>query len=447
MLNKIILFFKTGEDKPLLKDESEINRIYKQKRWSIFISLILGYGFFYTCRLGLSVAKKPILDAGVLSVSDMGIIGSVLLYVYAIGKFTNGILSDRANIKRFMSIALLFSALVNILFGLTNLFILFVILWGFNGWFQSIGSAPSVVSICQWYSNRERGTRYGIWAGAHNIGEGLTFVGTAFLVSSFGWRAGFIGPGIICVIVALVLYQTLADRPQTYGLPHVADYKKDYSAGKPIQENITLLQKQVLRNPYVWILGLSSALMYVVRYAINNWAILFLQESKNYQLVEASFVMGAYPIMGFIGASFSGFISDKFFSSKRNIPTLIYGIIQTTGVVLLFITPPGYKWIDVVAMGLFGFGVGGLIVFLAGLIAVDITPKATAGTVKGLIGMFSYIGAATQDWISGFLIENSGLMVNGKVVYDFQNAFVFWIGASVLSLILALTVWNVKPKE
>lgn len=447
MLKKIILFFKTGEDKPLLKDENEINKIYKQKRWSIFISLILGYGFFYTCRLGLSVAKKPILDAGVLSVSDMGIIGSVLLYVYAIGKFTNGILSDRANIKRFMSLALLFSALVNILFGLTNLFILFVILWGFNGWFQSIGSAPSVVSICQWYSNRERGTRYGIWAGAHNIGEGLTFVGTAFLVSTFGWRAGFIGPGIICVFVALVLYQTLADRPQTYGLPHVADFKKDYSAGKPIQENITLLQKQVLRNPYVWILGFSSALMYVVRYAINNWAILFLQESKHYELVEASFVMGAYPIMGFIGASFSGFFSDKFFSSRRNIPTLIYGIIQTSGVILLFITPPGNKWIDVIAMGLFGFGVGGLIVFLAGLIAVDITPKATAGTVKGLIGMFSYIGAATQDWISGFLIDNSGIIVSGKMVYNFQNAFVFWIGASILSMILALTVWNAKPKE
>ena len=69
----------------------------------------------------------------------MGIIGSVLLYVYAVGKFTNGILSDRANIKRFMSIALLLSAVINILFGLTNLFIIFVILWGLNGWFQSIG--------------------------------------------------------------------------------------------------------------------------------------------------------------------------------------------------------------------------------------------------------------------------------------------------------------------
>lgn len=447
MLKKIILFFKTGDDKPLLNDETEINRIYKKKRWNIIISLILGYGFFYTCRLGLSVAKKPILDAGVLTVSEMGIIGSVLLYVYAVGKFTNGILSDHANIKRFMSIALIFSAVINILFGLTSLFIVFVILWGLNGWFQSIGSAPSVVSICQWYSNKERGTYYGVWAGAHNIGEGLTFIGTAFLVSSLGWRAGFIGPGIICIFVGLVLYQTLADRPQTYGLPHVADFKKDYSAGKPVKESVSKLQKQVLRNPYVWILGISSALMYVVRYAINNWAILFLQESKNYELVEASFVMGAYPIMGFIGASLSGFFSDKLFNSKRNIPTLLYGIIQTSGVILLYITPPGNEWIDLIAMGLFGFGVGGLIVFLAGLIAVDITPKATAGTVKGLIGMFSYIGAATQDWISGFLIDGSKVVVNGANVYDFKGAFIFWIGSSILSMLLALTVWNAKPKE
>ena len=447
MFSSIINFFKTGPNKPPLTDKEEIKKEYEKKRWSVLVSLIFGYGFFYTCRLGLSVAKKPILDAGVLSVSEMGIIGSVLLYVYAIGKFTNGMLSDSANIKRFMSISLAISAVVNILFGLTTQFYIFVILWGVNGWFQSIGSAPSVVSICQWYSNRERGTRYGIWAGAHNIGEGLTFVVTAFLVSYFGWRAGFIGPGIICLFVAFVLYHTLADRPQTYGLPHVADYKQDYSAGKPINESVKALQKMALKNPYVWILGLSSSLMYIARYAINNWAILYLQEAKSYELMDASFVMGAYPVMGFLGASFSGFLSDKLFNSRRNVPTLIYGILQTGGMLMLFLVTPGNVIWDTVAMGLFGFGVGGLIVFLAGLIAVDITPKATAGTVKGLIGMFSYIGAASQDWISGFLIDSSKIMVGSHAVYNFSNAFYFWIGASVLSMLLALTVWNVKPTE
>lgn len=445
MLKKIIAFFKTGPDKVPLKNKELVKKIYNRKRWSVLISLIIGYGFFYTCRLGLSVAKKPILDAGILSVSEMGVIGSVLLYVYAVGKFVNGILSDRANIKRFMSIALIFSAVVNIAFGLTNMFIVFVILWGVNGWFQSIGSAPSVVSICQWYSDREYGTKYGIWAGSHNIGEGLTFVGTAFLISTFGWRAGFIGPGIICIFVGLVLYNTLADRPQTYGLPHIAEYKNDYLAGKPFMKDIGSLQRMVLKNPYVWILGFSSALMYVARYAINDWGILFLQESKNYKLVNASFVMGAYPVMGFIGAIFSGFISDKLFNSRRNVPTLVYGLIETGAVIMLYLVPPGHVWLDTIAIGLFGFGIGGLIVFLAGLIAIDITSKAVAGAVKGLIGLFSYIGAATQDWISGFLIDSSKIIQNGKTVYNFNHAFFFWICASILSMILVLIVWNKKP--
>jgi OPA family sugar phosphate sensor protein UhpC-like MFS transporter len=447
LLHPVLSYFRTGPDRPLLRDQAEIRRIYERRRWSVLISLILGYGFFYTCRLGLSVAKQPMLDAGAVSVAQLGAIGSALLYVYAVGKFVNGVLSDRANVRRFMSVALLCSALVNIAFGSTTLFYAFVLLWALNGWFQSIGSAPSVVSICQWFSNKERGTRYGIWAGAHNIGEGLTFVGTAWLVSQFGWRGGFVGPGILCVFVALVLYQTLADRPQTYGLPHVADYRNDYSAGPPQTGDVWQLQKIVLRNPLVWLMGCSSALMYVARYAINSWAVLFLQEGKDYTLVGAGAVMGAYPIAGFVGASASGWISDHFFGSRRHIPTLVYGCLQTGALVLLWLTPPGYRWLDVVAMAMFGFGVGGLIVFLAGLTAIDLTPKAAAGAVKGLIGLFSYMGAATQDWISGLLIGGTVTAAGAAAVYDFDRAFVFWIGASALSALLPLLLWNKKPQE
>ena len=53
---------------------------------------------------------------------------------------------------------------------------------------------------------------------------------------------------------------------------------------------------------------------------------------------------------------------------------------------------------------------------------------------------------AAQDWISGFLIESSKAIQNGNTVYNFNHAFYFWIGASILSMILALIVWNKKPK-
>ena len=200
----MLKYFATQADRPAITDPAEVLRLFKHYRLRVFVWLVLGYGFFYTCRLSLSVAKKPMLDAGVLGVDEMGIIGAILLYVYAFGKLINGFLADRANVRRFMSWALAASAIVNLLFGFSGWFWAFAILWGLNGWFQSIGSAPSVVSLCQWFSQRERGTRYGFWAGAHNIGEGITFIGTALIVDHFGWRWGFWGPGIVCLLIAFM---------------------------------------------------------------------------------------------------------------------------------------------------------------------------------------------------------------------------------------------------
>ena len=446
-LSQLIDYFKTGPDLEVIRDEQTVKRIYERKRWAVFLTLIIGFGFFYTCRLSFSVAKKPMLDAGILDPVQMGIIGAVLLYVYAIGKFVNGLLADYANIRKFMSIALFCSAILNLIFGFTSLFVLFVIIWALNGWFQSIGSAPSVVSICQWFSNKERGTRYGIWAGAHNLGEGLTFVGTSFLISMMGWRWGFIGPGIVCLLVSSIMFFNLADRPQTYGLPNVADYKKDYSAGKPLNESTGKLQRMVLKRPIIWILGLSSALMYVCRYGIHSWGPLYLQEVKDYSIVESGVIIGANTVVGLLGAVTSGLISDKFFHSRRNIPTLLYGILLTGSLTMLMLVPPGHRWLDSIAIGGFEFAIGGLIVFLAGLIAVDVMPKKAAGAVKGLIGLFSYLGAATQDWISGFLIDSGKIVTGSETNYNFDKVFYFWIGASVVSLLLACFAWNIKPQE
>jgi hypothetical protein len=37
--------------------------------------------------------------------------------------------------------------------------------------------------------------------------------------------------------------------------------------------------------------------------------------------------------------------------------------------------------------------------------------------------------------------------VAGQAVINFDYAFAFWIGASVLSMVLATFVWNVKPED
>ena len=38
-------------------------------------------------------------------------------------------------------------------------------------------------------------------------------------------------------------------------------------------EEFNRAQKAVLRNPAIWILALSSAFMYISRYAVNSWGV------------------------------------------------------------------------------------------------------------------------------------------------------------------------------
>ena len=162
-------WFRTGPAQAVDGTASEemVPRM-RRAQWRIFLSLLFGYACFYTCRLSLSVAKKPMLAAEVVTLEELGLIGSALFFTYAFGKLTNGFLADYANIRKMMSFGLLMSALLNLAFGALEGATVFEVLWGLNGRFQSMGSAPSVVALSHWFSNRERGTRYGVWSTCHS---------------------------------------------------------------------------------------------------------------------------------------------------------------------------------------------------------------------------------------------------------------------------------------
>jgi len=448
VLSRLLNFYKTGPDLPLQDlSQEELDRIYKKHRRSVFLGITIGYGFFYVTRLSLSVVKKPILDAGLLTATELGYIGSALFFVYAFGKLFNGLLSDYANIRKFMATGLILSALVNLAFGMTSLFWVFVVLWGLNGWVQSMGAAPSVVTLSQWFATKERGSLYGVWYVSHSIGEAITFVGTAVVVSAFGWRAGFGVAGALAMAMGILLIFLLADRPRTLGLPTIGEYKDDPLA-LPQKGTTPLFRTQlkILKVPAVWILGLASALTYVSRYAINNWGILYLQEVKGYTLAQAGPIMGTAPIIGVLGGALSGFISDKVFYTNRHKATLLYGSLQIVGLGIFFYGPPDNVWLDYLGMGIFGFSVAGTVAFLGGLTAIDLTPREVTGAVMGFIGLFSYLGASLQDIVSGWLIDSGKTVTDGVTVYNFDAAVTFWFGAAVLSLAVAMTVWNVKPR-
>ena len=448
MLKNIINFYRVSQPKPCNEESlSEQKQRLKRFQWSTFLAATLGYGMYYVCRLSLNVVKKPIVDEGVFSETELGIIGAVLFFTYAVGKFMNGFLADRSNINRFMSTGLLVTALVNLCLGFVHSFILFAVLWGISGWFQSMGAASCVVGLSRWFTDKKRGSFYGFWSAIHNIGEAMTFIIVASIVSALGWRYGFLGAGLVGLIGALVVWRFFHDTPQSKGLPAVNAPEKKKEMDALETEEFNRAQKAVLRNPAIWILALSSAFMYISRYAVNSWGVFYLQAEKGYSTLDASFIISISSVFGIVGTMFSGVISDRFFGGRRNIPALIFGLMNVFALCLFLLVPGVHFWMDALAMILFGLGIGVLICFLGGLMAVDIAPRNASGAALGVVGIASYIGAGLQDVMSGVLIEGNKRLVDGVEVYDFTYINWFWIGAALLSVLLALLVWNARSKE
>src|SRR5437016_7143744 len=174
---------------------------------------------------------------------------------------------------------------------------------------------------------------------------------------------------------------------------------------------------------------------------MGNWGPLYLQTTKHYSAYAAGSVLAAYPVAQILGSISSGFVSDYFFGARRNAPALIYGLLQVSALMALYWIPPGNRLLDSLALAVFGFTMGGLLVYLGGLMAIDLVSRRAAGAAMGLVGLFSYIVAGIQDTVSGYLLDRSKVVIDGVTTYSFRLVFPVWIGALLLSTVLAASLW------
>ncbi len=439
-------FFKMSAPSAVKVAPEKADKYYKSLRMQSFLAGTFGYALYYVCRLSMGVMKKPLMDTGLLDAAQLGIIGACLFWAYAAGKLVNGFLADSSNIKRFMAIGLIVSALVNFIMGILGatavsaglssafIFISFAIMWAINGWSQSMGAPPAIIGLSRWFPLKVRGTFYGFFSASHNLGEGLSFIFVGSLVAAFGWKWGFFGAAIAGVLGVVLILLFLHDTPESKGL-----------APKETKR----IQAAVVRNPGVWILALASAFMYMSRYAINEWGVPFLQEARGYSLGEASAIIGINPVFGIIGTVVSGWLSDFVFKGDRKYPAFVAGILETIALAM-FLFGSSEKWLIIASMVLFGIAIGVLISFLGGLMAVDLVPRKATGAALGIVGMASYAAAGLQNVVTGILLNNPDKMIiteAGEKIHDYTAASWFWIGAAVISFLLPVLNWRRKQAD
>lgn len=403
----------------------------------------------------LSVVKQPLIDGGVLTAGQLGLIGSALLFVYALGKFTNGFIADYCNIRKFMAIGLFVSAAVNLVMGFlgvigtltglttTLIFISFFVLWGVNGWVQSMGAPPGIINLSRWFPMSKRGTYYSIFSASPYFGKFLTFILTGVVVGALGWEWGFIFAAAAGVAGGIIVLYFVSDTPESQGLPSVQELSGEQPKkvdSMPTKE----LQKIVFKHPGIWIIALSSAFVYITQYAISGWGVLFLQKARGFSLPAATQIIAFSEAFGVAGTVFAGWLSDTVFKGNRVKPVVLSGILCLISLALFLFTRGGYM-LNIVYVSFFSLFIGVLYCVVAGLMAVDIVPRKATGAALGIVGISSYVAAAVQDIVSGYLIQGASAIsasAPSSDVYNFNPAAIFWLSACLLSFILPVLGWK-----
>ncbi len=428
---------------PRVRDPNFITKegkSYSYWRLRILYTTMVGYACFYLIRANFSMALPGIRAEYNFSNTEIGYIISVASVVYGFGKLFNGFLSDKSNARYFLPAGLIGSAIMNFVMGSSAGLTFFILFWAFNSWFQSMGFPPTARLLTHWFSPRELGTKWSIWSCSHQIGSATAVIVSGYLAVEYGWRMVFYIPATLALVVSIFLYNRVRDTPETVGLPPVEDYKGDIKkeprtegSGLTVKDFVTI----ILKNKLVWYVSIANLFLYIPRIGVMTWAPTFLKEFKGADLFLAGGQVAIFDIAAASGGVMAGWLSDKYFQSRRGPVGTMYLVMLALAFFVLWKIPANHPFFDTIALVFAGFLLSGPQV-LVGIAMADFTCKSVVGSANGFAGFMAYV--------FGALISGIGV---GKLVdiWGWHGAFILFIACSLLGAFFFALTWNAKPRN
>jgi sugar phosphate permease len=430
-------------------------------RVRIFSTVWITYFAFYLCRYNMPMVSREMGNAFLWDKSQIGIIFSALLLMYAVGQFVNGQLADRFGGRLIASLGVAGSVSMNIAVFLVTLLMspentnprtilfLVIIFWGANGFFQSMGWTPMVRIMAHWFSSENRGKVMGFMGTCYQFGAAFSWLLAFFIVTYYAqkmggdWRVAFLVPAGLFAIVGVIFFVYIRNTPEDVGLPAVEadDHSEIESAGKS-QRTIVQNIARTLKNPYIWIVALTFFLLDMNRYGFVNWLPDFLAESGEsigiggfgFKEVMKRII---HPLAGSAGAVTAGWATDRFFNGRRApVIALLLTLLGICSIVFPYLDP-GNTGLVIFILAVIGFCTYGPHILMVGHAAQDFGKKSGAAGAAGFIDGMGYIGASLAGWGAGVLIDRCG---------NYEFTFVLFGLAAILGALLVCLIWKAGPK-
>ena len=420
-------------------------KIFTDWQRRIFLLLWITYASFYLGRVNFSVALPGIMADFGWTRTDVGAVGTALFWAYAIGQFINGQLGDRLGARVMITIGITISALMNLLFGFSQAIGVMILIWGINGYAQSMGWAPIVKTLANWFHPRVRGKMSGWLGTSYILGGAISVTLAGFIAARFGWRVTFYIPCALLLISGVHWYLRARNSPESADLPSLEELEEGASPSEKTRdrpEDTYLGLRYTLTSSFgnsrIWMMGGALFFVNIVRYGFLTWAPTYLFETQGAAIDKAAYSSVIFPLAGALGAVFAGWATDRWFQSRRapigTISLLLAGVLAW---VYRFLIPVDQWILGLFTLAAIGFSVFGAHVLIVAAAPMDFGTRKAASSATGFIDGWGYIGAGFQSFGTGLLVDLGG----------WNAGFIFWIICAFLGAGVMLLMWGYKPPQ
>ena len=395
-------------------------KLFNRNAWTVLLAFSILYCFLYCGRQNLSYAIPAMIQQEGWTALQLGILSSVQFWAYAFGHLVNGRLGEIVGPNKLIITGMIMSAAMNMLIGFQSSLLIITVLWGVNGYVQSMLWSPGMTLIANWWPSDKRGFAVGFANAFSGLGTATTAFAVAISMTVFvglGWRAAFIGSAVIMLLVVAIYPFFAKEKPSGIGLPEYIDSEpKRESRDSELKE---LINKKGKLYPYIHLLKQLKFDLWIVIivcsniavYGLLTWIPTYYVEVFGVDIEEGIIGSVVYPLGMAAGALIIPWLSDKVWAQKRTRWVIISSLAAILTVFGFMNQGPGITASALLFFaGFFIYGINSLV----WTFAADIGGRAFTGTATGILECAAYIGVSAQAIFFGSILTASG---NWTVVF------------------------------
>lgn len=381
-------------------------------RRKVFVATWLSYVGFYFCRKPFSAAKSAMGKEYDWDATTLGDIWASYLLAYAIGQFLAAYSGPRLGPRLNVLLGMGLSVVVTLLMGITPSVPLLAGLAAVNGIAQATGWSGNVGTMAAWFHKLERGKVMGAWATNFTVGALSSGWVLAWVLNQHEpgepapWRACFYVGAAVLTLVWVQFYFMQRNKPEDVGLAAVEVAPSDTPADVENTEGFLGMSRPAWTN-LLLIAGFYFFAKFV-RYAVWSWSAYFLEENYELSGSAANVYSTAFDVCGIPGVWVTGYLSDRYFKSRRAEIALIMmlGMTAATGALMMF----GGTSVTVFALllGAVGFTLYGPDALLTGAGAMDVGSRKSATMAAAIISGFGSLGPIVQELVISRMYDSKG---------------------------------------